>query len=278
VVWRLVTPKYFRTLGIPILRGRGFNEQDRTEKIGAVIVSPALAANLFAGKDAVGARFQRFPNGPTHTVVGVAGEVRNGGLSERSDMEYYLVRRHAPEDGLLASSVIIRGKGDPAALASILRATVAGLDGALPVKVRSFESHIGELAARPRFQAALLTLFAFIGVLMAATGLYGLISFLAAQREQEFGVRLALGASPAQISGMMLAHAARWTVGGLLAGLAGSTLAAYSLRGLLFRVPALDAKAFTVATLLLTGLALVAALPPARRASRVDPMTTLRRD
>lgn len=160
----------------------------------------------------------------------------------------------------------------------MLRSAVAGLDASLPVKTRTFEDHIGELAARPRFQAALLALFALLGLVMAATGLYGLISFLAAQREQEFGVRLALGASPAQISRMMLAHAARWTAGGLIVGLAGSAIAAHSLRGLLFRVPALDPKAFTAATLLLAVLAVLAALPPARRASQLDPMTTLRRD
>lgn len=278
VVWRLVTPEYFRALGIPILRGRGFTEQDRSEKPGAIIVSQALAAKLFPDRNPVQARFQRGPNGQMHTVVGVAGNVRNGGLGEHSDMEYYLVRRHAPEDGLLASSVILRSSGQSPALAAVLRATVAGMDRALPVKIQTFEDHIGELAARPRFQAALLTLFALLGLLMAATGLYGLISFLVAQREQEFGIRLALGASPAQIARMMLAHAARWTAGGLLAGVAGSAIAAHSLRGLLFRVPALDPKAFTTAALLLAGLALLAALPPARRASRLDPMATLRRD
>jgi ABC-type antimicrobial peptide transport system permease subunit len=175
----------------------------------------------------------------------------------------------------MASAVVVRAGPNSAAM---LRSEIAAMDPALPVVVRSFERHVGELAARPRFQAWLLALFAGIGMLLAGFGLYGLVSFLVAQRESEFGVRLALGATQAGILKLVLGDALRWTSCGLVCGLAGAAAAARALGSLLFHVSPANPVAYAVAATVLAALAIAAALVPARRAARVDPATALRHD
>jgi len=159
-----------------------------------------------------------------------------------------------------------------------LRTEIAAVDPTVPPVIRTFEKHIGELAARPRFQAWLLALFAGIGLLLAAFGLYGLVAFLVAQREREFGVRLTLGATPGGLVRMILGDVLRWTLGGLVLGLAGAGVAVWSLRSLLFHVSPVDPAAYTTAALLLTALALLAAFLPSRRAARLDPARALQQD
>ncbi|WP_321478083.1 ABC transporter permease [uncultured Paludibaculum sp.] len=278
VIWRHVTPGYFRALGIPIVKGRAFNEEDRGAKQFAIVVSQSLASKLFPGEDALGKQMRRFPRGPLYTVVGIAASVRNGGLTDANHPEYYVVRRHSDEDALATSSVIVRGQAKPEMLESWIRSEVASLDPVIPPTIQTFDQHLGELAARPRFQAVLLLLFAVIGLILSAAGLYGLISYLAAQREREIGVRLALGATPAQILKMILVHALRWTTAGLTFGIAGAAVAAYALKGLLFHIQPADPVAFGSAALSLGLIAFVASVLPSRRASRVDPMATLRQD
>ena len=221
VVWRAVTPDYFRTLGIPILRGRPFNDDDRRPAERSIILSAAYARKLFGEENPLGRRMSRYPGAARnpaawYTIVGVAADARNSGLTDHNDPEYYLVRRRGStvyEDIPMASAVIVRGS---AGIAAMLRPEIAAMDPALPVVVRSFDRHVAELAARPRFQAWLLVLFAGIGMLLAGFGLYGLVSFLVAQREREFGVRLALGATQADILRLVLGDALSWTLGGLV--------------------------------------------------------------
>ncbi len=287
VVWRAVTPDYFRTLGISILRGRGFLEEDRTPEARAIILSNSFARRMFGRENAIGRRIARFPGSPQrpapwYTIVGVAADVRNAGLTDRNDAEYYLVRRHgaasAYEDAPAASAVIVRGSARSSAIQGWLRTEIASLDPALPAVILPFEEHIGELAARPRFQAWLLAMFAGIGMILAASGLYGLVSFLVAQRERELGVRLTLGATPAMIVRMIVGDALRWTAGGLVVGIAAAVAAAYSLRSLLFHVSPANPLAYFSAAALLAFIALAAAWVPSRRAARLDPAATLRHE
>ena len=278
IVWRYISLGYFRALGIPILKGRPFAEEDRAPNARTIILSQRLAAKFFPSDDPIGKRVRRTPTEPWLTVVGVAADVRNAGLSDAIEPEYYLVRGREPMPGLTGANIIVRAAAKPAVIESWIRAETASLDATLPPVIRSFDEQIGELAARPRFQAVLLALFAGIGLLLAASGLYGLIAYLVAQREREIGIRLALGATPSQITGMLVRHALRWTSAGLAVGLAGSALAAYSLRSLLFHVSAADPLAFGAAAVLLVGIALAAALAPSRRAAALDPITTLRQD
>ena len=272
VIWRYVTPGYFAALGIPIVRGRSFTEEDRSPGEDAVILSQALAARLFAGEDPLGQRV-----GPG-TVIGIAGEVKNGGLAEKADPEYYVVRKHAadgtfqnqqPPYGWRRASLIVRSTMEARALAEWVRGEVAALDPALPLNIETMNQRVGKLAQRPRFNAALLGLFAGMGVLLAVIGLYGVVAFLVAQRTQEIGIRMALGATPGAIRKLVLGYAARWTLAGAVVGVAGSFIAQRWLKALLFQVPDQDLLALGAALAMLLGAAFVAAwIPLATRGAR----------
>jgi ABC-type antimicrobial peptide transport system permease subunit len=155
---------------------------------------------------------------------------------------------------------------------------LAALDPSLPVKIGSMRQRVSSVVERPRFNALLLGLFAGMGVLLAAIGLYGVMAFLVGQRTQEIGVRMALGATPVAISKMVLSRAAAWTLAGVALGLAGSFFAVRAIQSMLFDVPAHDPWTFGVAAPLLLLIALGAAWIPSLRAARVDPMTALRHD
>ncbi|MBI2680247.1 MAG: ABC transporter permease [Candidatus Solibacter usitatus] len=281
VIWRYVTPGYFSALGIPIVRGRSFTEEDRNAGEDAVVLSQPLAARLFPANDAVGQRI-----GPG-TVIGIAGEVKNGGLAEKAEPEYYVVRKHTadgtfqnqqPPYGWRRASLIVRSAMEPRALAEWVRGEVSALDPAMPLHIETMHQRVSQLAQKPRFNAALLGLFAGMGVLLAVIGLYGVIAFLVAQRTREIGIRMALGATPAAITKLVLGHAARWMLAGACVGVAGSFMAHRWLKALLFRVPDQDWLALGNALALLLGAALLAAWIPSRRAARVDPLVALRQE
>jgi len=278
VTWRSVTPGYFAALGIPILRGRGFDEQDRDPQRNVVVISDTLARRMFAGEDALGKQIQPGRSGPWLTIVGVAGNVKNTSLAERDDPEFYVVRKHSPNAAARWATAILRGAVDPAAMARWVRTEVAALDPTLPVNIETLDQRVGKLAERPRFNALLLGLFAGMGLLLAAIGLYGVMSFLVAQRTQEIGVRMALGATPATIARLVLGHAARWTVAGAAAGAIGSLFAVRLLRAMLFHVSGKDPWTWAAAVAVLLAIAMLAAWIPSRRAARVDPMQALRQE
>ena len=285
--WRAVTPEYFRTLRIPIVEGRPFKEEDRNSKENLIILSETLAKRLFGAADPLGRNISLDPGDPWYKVIGVAENVKNGGILEPDDPEYYLVRKHAA--GLTAAEVnarqfsnkasyLIRSPLAAATLATWLRNQVASLDSALPVTIETMNQRVSKLTAQPRFNASLLSLFAAISLALAAIGLYGVISFLVAQRTQEFGVRIALGATPENITRLVLLRATRWAAAGLLLGVAGSITAAIVIRGLLFGVSTIPAANLAIPIALLTIVTLIAAWLPARRAASIDPVEALRRD
>lgn len=271
---RSVTPGYFSALGIPVLRGRGFQESDRDPNQNVAILSDALARRMFPGEDPLGQHIR--PGRSWLAVVGVVGNVRNNGLMEGNDPEFYEVRKHSPEDATRSAIAIIRTRMNPPAMARWVRAEIAALDPTLPVDIETMRQRVSGLAVRPRFNAVLLGVFASMGLLLAAIGLYGVVSFLVVQQTQEIGVRMALGAAPGAITRLVLGRAARWTAAGAVAGVIGSLFAVQLLGALLFRVSASDPWILAAALVLLVGTAMLAALIPARRAARVDPMLTLR--
>jgi predicted permease len=278
VTWRAITPGYFAVLGIPILRGRGFQEGDRDPHQNAVILSDSLARRMFPGEDPLEKQIQPGRSGPWLTVIGVTGNVKNSALMESDEPEYYVVRKHAPEQFGRTATAFLSGPMDPAALARWVRAEVAALDPTLPVNIETLDQHVGRLAQRPRFNAWLLSLFAAMGLLLAAIGLYGVISFLVAQRTQEIGVRMALGATPGAVARLVLGHAARWTFAGAALGVVGSLFAARLLDAMLFHVSARDPWILAAAVTVLWVIAMLAAWVPSRRAARVDPMQALRQE
>lgn len=287
ITWRFITPGYFAAVGVPVVEGRGFTEQDRDTNQNTVVLSASLARRLFPGENAVGRHLRFGANEPWHTVVGIAGDVKNNGLQSPASPEYYLIRRHGkdpvyqnqmPPTGWRGATAVIRTSGNPAMAADVLRRTIAELEPTVPVDIRTMRDRVAQLATGPRFNATLLLIFAAIGVLLAAVGLYGVIAFLVAQRKQEIGVRMALGATPRDIAAMVMSHAARWTLLGTLLGIAGSLAAARLLRTMLFGIKSYDPMTIACTVLLLIGVAGLAAWLPSRRASRVDPMIALRVD
>ncbi len=284
ITWRYITPSYFSTLGIPIVLGRSFSEQDRAPGASAMILSQAFAQRLFPNGDAVGKRIKTVE---WATVVGVAADVKNLGPMQPSEPEYYILRKHVqdensriqePPTGWRQAKVAIRTSVNPKVMAGWIKREFAALDPALPVMLGNMQQRVGRLVDRPKFNAFLLTLFAAMGVLLAAIGLYGVMAFLVGQRTQEIGVRMALGATPGAITKLVLSRAAAWTLAGVLVGLVGALFATRAIQSLLFEVPARDPWTFFVVLPMLLLIALGAAWIPTLRAARVDPMTALRHE
>ena len=276
VTWRTVSPGYFAALAIPIVKGRPFRPEDQNPDQNGVILSDSLARRLFSGEDPVGKRIRHGQEGPWWTVVGVAGNVKNAGLSSDSEPEFYVPWPRSTGPGVPFGSVVLRSRLDRDAVAAWVRSEVTRLDPVLPVTIEMMNTRVSRLAARPRFNAMLLSIFAAMGVAMAAIGLYGVVAFLVARQTQEIGVRIALGATPRAIWKMVLVQAARWILAGAAAGLAGAFFVSRLLESLLFQVRSRDPVIFAGALALLIGVALVAAWVPARRAMRVDPVVALR--
>ena len=285
VAWRYVTPGYFAAMGIPLRRGRPFSQLDRGAGAYSVVLSESLARLLFPGEDPLGKHIQRGPQGQWFTVVGVAADARNLGAEKTSWPEYYFVRKAVPDVtwanqepplGWRGAVVVVRTAVDPKLAASSLRGLFASLDPTLPVAISTMRERLAQGTGRPRFQATLLAAFAAIGVLLAAIGLSGVMSFLVAQRRREIGVRMALGATPGSIVRLTLGFAARSTAAGLVIGGGGAYVATRWLRAQLFQVAPGDPRPLAGAVAVLVLVALIAAAGPARRAAQVDPMTTLR--
>jgi putative ABC transport system permease protein len=280
VVWRGVTPDYFRVLDIPIVRGRNFTEEDRSSKQNLLVLSRISVARMFPGEDPLGKRIQVGPNGPWYTVVGVAANVRKD-LSAPDEPEFYWLRRNTVADWSSASRtpVMIFATGlSPEAAASWVRSQIAHLDPTVPVEIELLTERVKRLADRPRFETALLGFFALTGLAMAVIGLYGVTSFLATQRTKEIGVRMALGATRADILRMIAREGMRLMVLGGLFGLVAALAITQLLKSLLFSIGPHDPITFIGVALLLAMVALAATLVPAHTAMSVEPVVALRHE
>jgi putative ABC transport system permease protein len=287
VVTRGVTPDYFRALNIPIVRGRNFTEEDRTGIEYLVILSRLLASRMFPGEDPLGKRIQRTRDGLILTVVGVADNVKNGGLTEMSEPEIYFLRRSVAQDwgGRSTAGEVMSGAAPfmivdavvpPKIAAPWVRSEISQIDSTVPVEIEPLAESVNKLADRPRFETALLGFFACCGLLMAVIGLYGVIAFVAAQRTQEIGVRMALGATRVDILRLIAGEGVRLIVIGGVLGMGAALAAAQLLRSLLFNVGAHDPVTFAAVLGLLGVVALAATLIPARAAMNVEPVVALR--
>jgi len=279
VGWRMVTPNYFPALGIKVIRGRFFTEQDRAPTENPVILSESLAERMFPKEDPLGKmlRFQTLEHqGPWRTVIGIVANVKNNGLISNSDPEFYVPWKNDPEGYVGRAFVIFRTSLNTATIVPWARAEIGGVDPTVPVEFATMGARVGKLSDRPRFNAVLLCLFAGMGVGLAALGWYGVVSFFVSQRTQEIGVRMALGATPQGVLKMVLFDVARWTAAGATLGLIGAWFCTRLLRSLLFEVEAHDPLLLGGALLTLVVVAFLAAWIPARRAAAVDPMVALR--
>jgi putative ABC transport system permease protein len=277
VATRSVTPDYFPSLNIPIIRGRNFTEEDRRSKQSLIIISRLMATRLFPGEDPIGRRVHSIHSDEWSTVIGVAENVKNGGLVEPDEPEIYGLRHSSADkwDGR-APLMIIASVVSTEAVAPWVRSQIAQLDPTVPVATEPLNEQVSKLADRPRFETALLGFFAFCGLLMAVIGLYGVISFLATQRTQEIGVRIALGATRADVLKLICGEGLRLIVLGGSVGLAAALATAQFLKSLLFHLGPHDPATYAVVVLLLALVALAATLIPARTAMKIEPVAALR--
>jgi putative ABC transport system permease protein len=277
--YRFVTPGYFPALSIPIVRGRTFREEDRSPAERPVILSESLGKKLFAnGEEPIGKSFRYGSQNEWRTIVGIAGDVKNNGLTAPADPEFYLPWKNEATGSFRSGHVIVLTAISVDAIAKWIRTEAAAIDPTVPVRIEAMKSRVGKLAQRPRFTAVLLSLFAGMGVLLAAIGIYGVVGFLVTQQTREIGIRMALGASPQGILQMVLSNMARWTVAGAILGLIGAWSSSRFLESLLFEVRARDPFLLGLALIVLLCVALFAAWIPARRAMNVDPMIALREE
>ena len=274
--YRYITPEYFSALGIPVDHGRVFLDQDLRATENPVILSEALARRLFGDSNPIGKAFRYGRQNLWRTIVGVVGDVKNDGLAAAGGPEFYLPWKAESEGYYRRATFILRTPMNPEGIAKWVRSEAASIDPTVPVTIEAMSQRIEKLADRPRFNAILLSLFAGMGVMLAAIGIYGVVGFLVAQQTREIGVRMALGASPQNILKMVLSTVARWTIGGAILGILGAWFCTRLLESLLFEVKTHDPLLLGGAVVLLLAAAFLAAWIPARRAMRVDPMVALR--
>jgi len=281
---RSVTPGYFAAMGIPLLSGRDFTEQD-TEVlpipgIGATfpttaIVDERIVRDLFPTQDVLGRRFRLpFPGAPAVEIVGVVGHIRHDGLEVDPRPQIYFSYRQRAQDRM---ALVVRTTGDARALEAPIRSAVQSLDPAQPLyDVRTMDEVMSRSTATRRLGLMLIAVFAICAVVLAGVGLYGIVAFGVARRTREFGVRIAMGGRPSDIAGLVITRAARLAAAGSVAGFVLSLVAARAATALLFGVGTFDVLSFLGAAAALAVVTLAATYLPARRAASVDPAITLR--
>jgi predicted permease len=272
-----VSPDYFSTLGIKIVRGRGFSERDDEHAPTVVVISETMAAKYWPGEDPIGKRVKlSYNNTGPREIVGIAGDVKQKSLTDAVLPQMYTPFVQTPWPFLTA---VAKTSAAPEAAAGSMRQALAHLDPEQAAgEIRTFDQYLARSIATPRFTAILLGTFAALALLLAGFGLYGVMAYSVAQRRREIGIRMALGAQAADVRSLVVSQAMRLGAAGLAMGIAGALAVTRVLDSLLFGVSASDPLTFaTVSAALITVLVLAAYLP-ARRATRVDPIIALRAD
>jgi putative ABC transport system permease protein len=275
VDWRTISPGYFRTMGIPLLRGRDFTEQDTPDRLLVTVISQTTAQKFWGTDDPLG-RNIRLGGNRQFTVIGVVGDVRNAALSQAPAPAMYFaatVRQWPLMD------VVVRTEGDPAKALPAIRQRLSELDREMPMSnVRTMDDWVSNNAAQPRLNTVLLEVFAGVALLIAAIGIYGVLSYAVNQRTQEIGVRMALGAQRRDVLALVIREGMTMAMAGIGAGLIGAVGVSRALASLLFGMQARDPATFAVVAAILTVVAVAACCVPAWRATRVDPVVALRNE
>jgi putative ABC transport system permease protein len=280
--FRPVSPEYFRTLGIELVRGREFTAQDDPAHPGVVIINEALERRYFSGEEPLGRRLRIstpariWPRAMpvSFEIIGVVRDVKARGLEAESEPAFYLSVRQFPTQEM---AVLVRTQGEPLEMAAALRQAVWSLDRNQPIaQITAMEKVLSDGMAQPRFNTLLMGLFGALALGLAAVGIYGLLAYSVAQRTHEIGVRLALGAQRRDVLRLVVGQGMLLALLGIGLGVAGAFGLTRLMRSRLFGVSATDPLTFAGIALLLAGVALVACYLPARRATRVDPMVALR--
>lgn len=272
---QLIDPDYFRALGIPLLKGRGFTNREELVPSHVVIINQALAREYFPHEDPLGKKVMiEMGEKDPSTIIGVVGDVRRISLDAAP-----VALSYWPHSELAFSTMMlaIRTTGDPDKFAPTLQSVVRQMDPDIPLSsVSTMEEWIGDSVARQRFSTVLLAVFAAIALLLAAIGIYGVVSYATNQRTREFGVRMALGAESGDVLWLVVRHGVRLAALGVLIGLAGAAGLVQFLRSLLYNTSPYDPATLIGVAAFLAGVTLIACWIPARRATRVDPIVALR--
>jgi putative ABC transport system permease protein len=272
-----VSPEYFRVMRIPLLRGRFFSEQDSPSNPKVAIISNALARRYFPNQDPIGREMEfGFPpnSNVSRKIVGVAGDVRDVALSRKPGPMMYVPFAQAP---LWGGEVVVRSSMSTSSVAAGIRQAVQSIDKNLPVTdFQSFPDVLGASVAQDRFRTLLMASFSAIALLLAAVGIFGVISYSASQRTREIGIRMALGAERGDVLRMVVGQGLRLALIGVAVGVAGALALTRFLSSMLYGVTPTDPITFIGVSLILIAVALVACYIPARRAAKVDPMVALR--
>ena len=277
---RVVTPGYFNALGIPVLRGRPFDGNDRLGALPVVLVNETAASRLWPNESALGHQFTlgtRMGQGGANaggTVIGVVRDVHDFGPVARVAPTVYLAHAQFPVG---FATLAVRTANAPAGLMETLRRIVTDLDPNLPIfRVRTMDQIAANAVAQPRVYLLLLSLFAIVAVLLAALGIYGVLMHTVAQRTREIGIRLALGANRREVVSLIVRQAVLLAVAGLAIGLGLAFGTSRLMTSLLFQVTPSDATTYALVAASLLGIAVLASYVPARRASRIDPVRALK--
>jgi putative ABC transport system permease protein len=278
---RLVSPDYFATMGIPLVRGRVFDDRDDASAPDVAIVNEAAVRRFWQDESPIGHRISLGTPTRWREIVGVVGDIRHQGLDAEAEPEAFMPHRqtfHALGTGLeRGMTLVIRSSGDVGAVAPLVRAAAAAVDPQQPLgTMRSMEALIAESVSARRLNLLLVSAFAAVALVLTATGLYGVMAYLVTQRTREIGVRMALGATPQQVVGLVLRQAGVMTVAGILAGIAGALLVTRSMSSMLFGVSPADPRIYGGVSILLAAVALIAVAIPSSRATHVDPITALK--
>ena len=273
-----VDEHYFTTLGVPLVAGRFFDERDVPGGPLVAIVNDTLARRYFPGGHAVGRRLKQGgaerPNNPWMEIVGVVGDVKYSGLNAPPEPAFYLADRQQP---FVRRFVMVRTAADPRSALNSIRAVVSALDRDVPVaRLYTIDQLMNESVAAPRFRTMLVTVFAILGLALAAIGIYGVMAYTVSERARELAVRVALGATTRDVMRMVLAEAFALAAAGVVLGVGAAVATTRLMAALLFGVTPTDPATFVSTAGMLMAIALAASYVPARRVTRVDPMATLR--
>jgi putative ABC transport system permease protein len=279
-----VSPGYFEVMGIPVVAGRFFADADTTESAPVVIVTDRVARQLWPNRDPLGQRlklgFGRPEDQPWASVVGVVRDVKQTALSDADMPSVYMPLAQAPRPFLLeAMTFVVESDSNPEALAAMVRRIIHTVDPNLPVhRVARVDNLIAFSVSEPRFRSLLFGGFAAVALVLVATGILGVLTYSVTRRTKEIGLRVALGALPAAIAGLVVRQVLTVTAVGLVVGLGGAFALTRLMRNLLFEIEPTDPTVFAAAGVFLVGIALIASYVPARRAARLDPLIAIRHD
>ena len=283
--YRMISDGYFEALGIRVLQGRAFDASDRPDGQPVAVISKRMADRYWPGESPLGRQvratsMESFGSAgpPWRTIVGVVRDARPGGYEADEAAEMYVLYRQLPPWRISTMSVVVRGTGSEAAIMQAVRDRVQAVDPMIPADLEFLETHAARVTAARRFTMSTLSVFGALSLILAAIGVFGVLSFAVTQRTREMAVRAALGADRRRLRRLVLASGARVVAAGIAVGLVGAWYLAQLARSLLFEVEPRDPLVYGAAALTIAAVGLLAAVIPARRAARVEPMEALRQD